>query len=138
MNILNQLLCSIIKWVKSSSLSSSTCSSSPKISIQNLLVYPLESHCLISTKKEHNNLHDRFTVAVMKGKLIVGHIPKEISKICWFFLHKGGTIRCTVKDKRRSSIKQGGLEVPRELTFSIPKGTKDNETIMSKLSKLLT
>ena len=54
----------------------------------------------------------------MNGKLIVGHILKEISKICWFFLHKGGTIPCTVKDKRgMSSIEQGSLEVPCELTF---------------------
>ena len=70
----------------------------------------------------------------MKGKLIVGHIPKEISKICWFFLHKGGTIPCTVKNKRRrSSIEQGSLEMPCELTFSIPNGTKDNETLMSEI-----
>ena len=70
----------------------------------------------------------------MKGKLIVAHIPKEISKICWFFLHKGGTIPCTVKDKRRrSSIEQGSLEVPCELTFSIPNGTKDNETLISEI-----
>ena len=69
----------------------------------------------------------------MKGIFIVGHIPKEISKICWFFFHKGGTIPCIVKDKRRrSSIdEQGSLEVPCELTFSIPNGTKDNETLMS-------
>ena len=93
----------------------------------------------LSTMKEHNNPHDRFTVAVMKGKLRVGHIPKEISKICWFFLHKGRMIRCTVKDKRRRfSIEEGNLEVPFELTFSILNGTKDNETLMSKLRKLLT
>ena len=91
-----------------------------------------------STKKEHNNPHDRFSVAMMKGELTVGHIPKEISKVCWFFLYKGRTICCTVKDKRRrSSIEQGSLEVPCELTFSIPNRTKDNKTIMSKLRKLL-
>ena len=35
----------------------------------------------LSTKKEHNNPRDRFAVAVMKDKLIVGYIPKEILKI---------------------------------------------------------
>ena len=66
--------------------------------------------------------------------LIVGHIPKEISKISWFFLHKGGTIPCTLKDKRkRTFIEQGSLEVPCEPTFSIPNGTKDNETIMFEI-----
>ena len=69
----------------------------------------------------------------MKGKLIVGHIPKEISKIYWFFLHKGGTIHCRVKDKRKFSIEHGSLEMPCELTFSIPIGTKDNETLMSEI-----
>ena len=44
---------------------------------------------------------------------------------------------CTVKDKRRSSIEQGGLEMPCELTFSIPNGTKDNKTVISKIRKLL-
>ena len=34
----------------------------------------------LSTKKEHNNPHYKFTVAVMKGKLRVGHIPKEIQR----------------------------------------------------------
>ena len=91
----------------------------------------------LSTKKEHNNPHDRFAVAVLKGKLTLGHIQKKFKDML-FFLHKARTIRCTAKDKtRRSSIKQGGLEVSFELTFSIPNVTIDNETIMSKLRKLL-
>ena len=93
---------------------------------------------ILSTKKERNNPHDRFAVAVMKDKLTVGHIPREISKICWFFLHKGGTIQCTVTGgRRRSLIEQGGLEVPCELSFSISDTVKDGQTIMSKLRKLL-
>ena len=92
----------------------------------------------LSTKKECNNPHDRFAVAVMKDKLTVGYIPREISKICWFFLYKGGTIQCTVTDgRRRSLIEQGGLEVPCELSFSISDTVKDGQTIMSKLRKLL-
>ena len=75
----------------------------------------------------------------MKGKLTVGRIPKEIQRYAGTFFHKRGAIRCTVKDKRRrSSIEQGSLEVPYELTFSIPNRTKDNEAIMSKLRKLLS
>ena len=74
----------------------------------------------------------------MKGKFIIGHILKEILNMCWFFLHKGGTIPCTVKDKRRrSSIEQGSLEMSCELTFSIPNETKDNENLMSEILKLL-
>ena len=31
---------------------------------------------MLVTKKEQGNPHDRFAVAVQKGKLIVGHLPK--------------------------------------------------------------
>ena len=56
------------------------------------LIWKPEMGEILSTKKEHNNPHDRFAVAVTKDKLTVGHITRELSKICWFFLHKGGTI----------------------------------------------
>ena len=32
---------------------------------------------------------DAFAVAVLKDNTIVGHIPGEITKICWYFLHAG-------------------------------------------------
>ena len=75
-------------------------------------------------------------VAVQKGKLIVGHLPKEISKVCWFFIHRGGTIKCIVKDKRRiSPIEQAGLEVPCELIFTAVE-ILDGNNLMSKLKKM--
>ena len=58
---------------------------------------------ILLTRKEQGNPHDKFAVAVQKGKLTVGHLPTDISKICWFFIHRGGTIKCIVKDKRRRS-----------------------------------
>jgi len=52
----------------------------------------------LSTVRETNNTHARFAVAIRKGRLTVGHVPAEISKVCWFFLRRGGTIKCRVTD----------------------------------------
>ena len=29
---------------------------------------------------------DRFAVAVTKDDMVVGHVPREFSKLCWHFL----------------------------------------------------
>lgn len=85
------------------------------------------------SKRGQGNRHNRHAVAVTKGRLTVGHLPADISKICWFFLHKGGSIGISVSGpRRRSALVQGGLEVPCELTFNT-----DKEKIFTKLKKLL-
>ena len=73
----------------------------------------------------------------MKRKLTVAHIPEEISKICWFFIQKGGKIQCEVTEKRRPSIEKVSLEVPCELKLSLLETVDNGETILSKLKKLL-
>ena len=53
--------------------------------------------------------------------LTVGHIPREISCLCYFFVEKGGNITehfISTTDKV-SPIPAGGLEVPLLLTFSV-------------------
>ena len=40
---------------------------------------------------EVNNIHDDFAVAVLKNSNTVGHVPREISRVCWYFLHKSGS-----------------------------------------------
>ena len=51
--------------------------------------------------------------------LTIGHVPAEISEVCWFFLRCGGTIKCRLSTDRHrcSPLEQGGLEVPCELIF---------------------
>ena len=39
----------------------------------------------LSTVRETSNTHDRFAVTIQKGTLTIGHVPAEISKVCWFF-----------------------------------------------------
>ena len=65
----------------------------------------------LATVKEKNNPHDKFAVAVVKDDQIVGHMPKDISKLCASVLLSGGKINCTVTGKRENKRKNG-LEVP--------------------------
>lgn len=48
----------------------------------------------------------------------MGHVPREISRYCHFFITHGGKITATVAStqKRRSPIEQGGLEIPLVVT----------------------
>ena len=69
--------------------------------------------------REPTNVTDRYAVGVQKDEVIIGHLPKRISKICSLFLRRGGSITCTVTGGRRYSgdLPQGGLEIPCTLLF---------------------
>ena len=68
----------------------------------------------LSVQCEVNNIHDDFAVAVLKNSNTVGHVPREISRVCWYFLHKTGSeMTCIVNgDRRRSEVDGKGLVVP--------------------------
>ena len=40
----------------------------------------------LSCLQEPGNVHDIYAVSVMKGDDIVGHVPRNISYLCYFFL----------------------------------------------------
>ena len=82
---------------------------------------------------ETSNTHDRFAVTIQKGTLTTGHVPAEISKVCWFFLRRGGTIKCRVSTDRhhRLLLEQGGLEVACKLIFV------DDQKLLKKLKKIV-
>ena len=67
--------------------------------------------------------------------MTIGHVSAEISKVCWFFLRRGGTIKSRVStdQHRRSPLKQGGLEVPFELIF-----VADDLKLLKKLKKFVS
>ena len=70
---------------------------------------------IATTAIENGNIHDRYAVAVLESETLccVGHIPREISRECYFFLRTGGRIKVLLTGKRRrSDLPQGGLEVP--------------------------
>ena len=68
----------------------------------------------LPVQREVNNIHDDFAVAVLKNGNTVGHVPREISRVCWYFLHKSGSeMTCIVNgDRRRSEVDGKGLAVP--------------------------
>ena len=68
-------------------------------------------------KKDDGNSEDRCAVAVVRNSDVddhtVGHLPRELSHVLWHFLNHGGDIQCEVTGRRqRSSLAQGGLEIP--------------------------
>lgn len=58
-------------------------------------------------------------MAVIKGGVVRGHIPKKISNICSLLLRRGGSIIYTVTGTREYSadLPQGGLLIPCSLLF---------------------
>ena len=68
----------------------------------------------LPVQREVNNIHDDFAVAVLKNGNTVGHVPWEISRVCWYFLHTSGSeMTCIVNgDRRRSKVDGKGLVVP--------------------------
>ena len=89
---------------------------------------------LLATARETINLYDRHAIAVLSGPVIVGHLPKEISKVCHHFIKRGGVIQVEIIDStyRRSPIREGGLEIPAVLIFF------GHHKDIDKLSDLLT
>lgn len=81
---------------------------------------------------EDNNDYDKFAVAFLKNKKIVGHVPLEYSKVCNFFLKRGGHITAKITGKRENN--NCGLELPALYIF---KGSKKDTDILQKLLKKL-
>jgi len=67
----------------------------------------------IQCAREPLNEHDRYSVAVKKDGIIIGHLPRKVSRLFSLFLRRGGCISCTVTGRRQYSadLPQGGLEV---------------------------
>ena len=87
----------------------------------------------LACEREPTNALDRYAVAVIKGGVFIGHLPRKLSKVCSLFLRRGGSISCIVSGGRRysSDIPQGGLEIPCNLLF------KGKAKEMDKLKRCL-
>ena len=82
---------------------------------------------ILSTEHEINNLYDRHAISVKKhlpGRLtssVVGHLPKELSRITRYIMMYGAVVTVKVVDirHRRSPLVQGGLEIPVQVDVRI-------------------
>lgn len=81
---------------------------------------------------EDDNYVDKNAVAITRGNKIVGHVPREHSRVFSFFIKRGGTISCEVTgEKYNAGLK--GLEVPAAYTFT---GVEKDTTQLKKLLKI--
>ena len=58
---------------------------------------------------EDGNVHDQYAVVVIRGDEIVGHVPRELSRILYYFLKHSGEFSCVILGRRKHGV---GLEVP--------------------------
>lgn len=67
---------------------------------------------------------------------VVGHVPQDISRFVYFFLHHGGSIDTVVEDEkyRPSPIAKGGLEIVLRATFQIDDSKR---SLLHRLKNLL-
>ena len=78
---------------------------------------------------EEDNSNDARAVAILKGAVVVGHLPRETARIVWDFLKRGGNGCCEITGRRK---KGKGLEVSCVYTFSGPhKLVKKLETLLA-------
>ena len=69
-------------------------------------------------KSENENQHDKFAVAILLEEQIVGHVPKNLSKIFHQFMKiPNCTIRCKVTGKRVNRGAGYGFEIPVQYGF---------------------
>ena len=54
----------------------------------------------LNCRKDRHNIHDVYTVAIVEGDTVVGHVPHSISAVCYLFITRGGTIICEITGAR--------------------------------------
>ena len=84
-------------------------------------------------RREFDNQFDKCAVKVLNGEETVGHLPREYSRIAWYFLACGGSISVQVSG-RHQHCKQlcGRVEIPRRVTF-----TCSRKAMLNRLKALL-
>lgn len=64
---------------------------------------------VLAVEVEAGNGEDQYAVAVLQSGTVVGHVPRELAQIFYFFLQHGGIIDCSITGHRKRGL---GLEVP--------------------------
>ena len=65
--------------------------------------------------------HDWHAMAIYRSEvpgIVVGHLPKEILKMCCYFVRHDGKISGKVIGGRKYSEEAGGMEIPCEFKFT--------------------
>ena len=88
---------------------------------------------LLEVFHEQGNVYDPFAMAfkvksaAMLTKSVIGHIPRNISRFCRYFMDYGGLLEAPVRDTvcRISPIPNKSLEIP--VTLIVKKGSTKSE-----------
>ena len=86
------------------------------------------------------NAFDRFAIKTVNEKgEIVGHLPKEISRVTKYLLDRGFTMYCKLSSRhyRRSPLVQGGLEIQCEVVL-ISRATMLQTRLTARYMELVT
>ena len=65
----------------------------------------------LNTQVEVDNVHDKYTVKVLKNEDLVGHVHRELLCYCSFVLNSGGTMSANVTGARENR-RGNGLTIP--------------------------
>lgn len=86
----------------------------------------------IPDKRPGALVEDKYAIAVRKEEKTVGHVPKFLSKLTFYFMKNGGNLFIKVIGPRRYSadLKQGGLELPAEFRF-----TTSNQNLLCQMKE---
>ena len=69
---------------------------------------------VLPCQQERSNTHDPYAVAAVDRGVIVGHVPRGVSSVCYLFINQEGTITCKVIGTRQYST---DIEIPCKLMF---------------------
>ena len=56
---------------------------------------------VLQVRTEDRNEHDEHAVAVVKDGLIVRHVQRSMSCVCWFFVMRGNEMSCHITSHRK-------------------------------------
>ena len=71
-------------------------------------------------EREPQNAHDQNAIKLLKGGVIVGHVPRHFSRVFAYLLLSGTRITATVIGARQN-LRNNGLEVPCRYKLKGPK-----------------
>ena len=88
---------------------------------------------VLDCEREDNNAHDKYAIAVKKAQLLVGHVPRELSKIFSRFLADFGEIEAECIGVRYNKGEGKGLEIP--VDYRLTGNSNYLKKLVSRLKK---
>ena len=66
----------------------------------------------LEVQPESGNSHDAYAIATLLDDTIVGHLPREFSRVAFYFIQHGGRITYEITERRKfSSVPNKGLHI---------------------------